>query len=726
MIHALFFFLILFFLFFYKTSSKISPISVSLSLSLSLTLWPSKQNNMNSATYPTISVGLLLLLTLHFLLPMVAESYGGRESGLGGSWELLLNSSGVVVMHMALTHLNTVIFYDQTSSGRTGYLLHPNRTCSAAAGGGNSSEGNDEGNSTNSMSSVDDCWAHSMAYDVATNSLRPLSLRTDTWCSSGSFLGNGTLRQTGGYGSGIRKIRFLQPCSDFSCDWTESPTPLADDRWYATSQILPDGGTDGANRPISHSTSSPLSLSQLSIARLRRPPASLACAARLRRPFAHNHSPHFTSSPLSHLSNHQPDVARLIADVARLLADVARLQTFYWLVCLGFVSDTDIGIDGADRVFILGGLNTFTYEFVPKSHSDEAAYDLPFLRQTRESTEKGNNLYPFVHLSSDGNLFIFANRDSILFDYRRNAVVRTFPRIPDTGARNYPSTGSSVILPLHHSDGFHRVEVMICGGAAAGAYQASRRGEYRRALSSCGRMVITEDFPEWTMEEMPGPRLMSDMLVLPTGDIFIINGATAGCAGWQSSINPVLSPYLYSPNGIPGERFSILPASNIPRMYHSAALLLPDGRILVGGSNPYYRYNFSGYPYPTELRMEAFTPYYLSEIFDGRRAMNVMVTGEGEAGIRYGEEFVVTFDIAFSSAVVEFVASAAPFVTHSLSMHQRVLRLGCREMEGVVEGTVRATVSAPPSPIAAPPGYYMLTVVNGGIPSKSIWVRFTF
>ncbi|KAK8943359.1 hypothetical protein KSP40_PGU005552 [Platanthera guangdongensis] len=552
---------------------------------------------------------------------MVAESYGGRESGFCGSWELLLNSSGVVVMHMALTHLNTVIFYDQTSSGRTGYLLHPNRTCSAAARGGNSSEGNDEGNSTNSMSSVDDCWAHSMEYDVATNSLRPLTLRTDTWCSSGSFLGNGTLRQTGGYGSGIRKIRYLQPCSDFGCDWTESPTLLADDRWYATSQILPDV---------------------------------------------------------------------------------------------------------ADRVFILGGLNAFTYEFVPKSHSDEAAYDLPFLRQTRESTEKGNNLYPFVHLSSDGNLFIFANRDSILFDYRRNAVVRTFPRIPGTGARNYPSTGSSVILPLHHSDAFHRVEVMICGGAAAGAYQASRRGEYRRALSSCGRMVITEDFPEWTMEEMPGPRLMSDMLVLPTGDIFIINGATAGCAGWQSSINPVLSPYLYSPNGIPGERFSILPASNIPRMYHSAALLLPDGRILVGGSNPYYRYNFSGHPYPTELRMEAFAPYYLSKILDCRRAMNVMVAGEGEAGIRYGEEFVVTFDIAFPSAVVEFVASAAPFVTHSLSMHQRVLRLECRGMEGVVEGTVSAVVSAPPSPVVAPPGYYMLTVVNGGIPSKSIWVRFTF
>ncbi|KAH0450401.1 hypothetical protein IEQ34_021093 [Dendrobium chrysotoxum] len=575
-------------------------------------------------TKPDTAAALMLLLMLQWPQPLAAHTSGGN--GLSGTWEVLLNNSGVVAMHMALTHLNTVIFFDQTSSGRTGYLLHRNSSCSGrrGGGGGGSSEPKNEGNGTKSSSQVKSCWAHSMEYDVATNTLRPLTLRTDTWCSSSSFLRDGTLQQTGGYSSGIRKIRYFRPCSDGRCDWTESPAVLAEGRWYSTSQILPDGGTEG----------------------------------------------------------------------------------------------------GADRVFILGGLNVFTYEFVPKSHPNETAYELPFLHQTSQRRDKGNNLYPFIHLSSDGNLFIFANRDSILFDYRHNTVLRTFPRLPGSGARNYPSTGSTVLLPLDHTNFFQRVEVMICGGAAVGAYHAALRGRYYQALSSCGRMVITDEKPEWIMEEMPGPRLMSDMLVLPTGNVLIINGATHGCAGWQKAINPVLTPYLYHPNGKPGERFSVLRASIIPRMYHSTALLLSDGRVLVGGSNPYYRYNFSGYPYKTELRMEAFTPYYMRKFFDDKRPMNVVVVG-GEEGIRYGEEFVVLFEMERrASTELEFVASAAPFVTHSLSMHQRVLRMECRGIQRLGEVLMSAVVKAPPSPVVAPAGYYLLTVVNGGIPSKSEWVRF--
>lgn len=52
--------------------------------------------------------------------------------------------------------------------------------------------------------------------------------------------------------------------------------------------------------------------------------------------------------------------------------------------------------------------------------------------------------------------------------------------------------------------------------------------------------------------------------------------------------------------------------TTIPRMYHSAATLLPDGRILVGGSNPHLQYDFSNVKYPTELSLEAFSPPYLA------------------------------------------------------------------------------------------------------------------
>lgn len=79
------------------------------------------------------------------------------------------------------------------------------------------------------------------------------------------------------------------------------------------------------------------------------------------------------------------------------------------------------------------------------------------------------------------------------------------------------------------------------------------------------------------------------MLLLPPGDIILINGATYGSAGWDEARNPV----LYLPDEDPTGGFVVLNPSQIPRMYHSTAALLPDGRVLVGESNPYQTYNFT-------------------------------------------------------------------------------------------------------------------------------------
>ncbi|XP_008793761.1 aldehyde oxidase GLOX-like [Phoenix dactylifera] len=554
-----------------------------------------------STTMRKAAASILLLVLMEWWCALGgARAEGG---GKGGKWELLLNNSGVVAMHMTLTHRNTVIMFDQTSAGPSQYRLRPS------------------GKRCDDRGYEPSCWAHSVEYDIATNTIRPLVIETDTWCSSGAFLGNGTLAQTGGFGNGSRKVRYFNPCSDRRCEWIESEKLLAANRWYATNHILPE----------------------------------------------------------------------------------------------------------EDRVVIVGGLDAFSYEFLPRSsEKEEGAFELPFLRRTRDRmVDKGNNLYPFVHVSSDGNLFIFANRDSILFDYHRHQVVKNFPRIPGDGARNYPSTGSSVMLPLEHEDGFRKVEVMVCGGAVARAPRAAKGGQFLDALSSCGRLVITDENPEWAMEEMPGPRVMNDMLILPTGHILIINGAKQGCAGWQMATTASYNPYLYEPKESLGNRFSVLNSTGIARMYHSSAIVLPDGRILVAGSNPYRLYTF-GVAYPTELRVEAFTPYYMGRFFDDKRPWNLSIQCDhGSDGITYGEEFGVWFELERKPAdVVEFYAYAPPFATHSLSMNQRMLKLECRSMVRDVSGRTHAVLKAPPSPVVAPSGYYLLTVVNGGIPSKSEWVRF--
>ena len=88
---------------------------------------------------------------------------------------------------------------------------------------------------------------------------------------------------------------------------------------------------------------------------------------------------------------------------------------------------------------------------------------------------------------------------------------------------------------------------------------------------------------------MPEGRVMGDMIVLPTGRVLIINGAERGAAGWDSGRRAARRPYLYNPGRPRGERFAALMETRIPRMYRSAAVLLADGRILVGGSNPQSR-----------------------------------------------------------------------------------------------------------------------------------------
>ncbi|KAK9277337.1 hypothetical protein L1049_006878 [Liquidambar formosana] len=528
----------------------------------------------------------------------------------GGNWVLLHSGIGISAMHMQLLNNNKVVIFDRTDFGPSNLSL-PAGKCR---------------NDQNDVALKNDCTAHSLVYDIATNTFRPLTVQTDTWCSSGSVSPDGTLIQTGGYNDGERVIRTFSPCDDDQCDWTELKSEyLSVRRWYATNQILPDA-----------------------------------------------------------------------------------------------------------RIIIVGGRNVFNYEFYPKdtagsASSSPANYYMQFLKETRDAKEE-NNLYPFLHLLPDGNLFVFANRRSISFDYKRNRVVREFPAIPGD-KRNYPSTGSSVLLPLilSGSKGTQspEAEVLVCGGAPAGSFPKAEKGNYVTASKTCGRIKVTDPQPEWAMEDMPMPRVMPDILLLPTGDVIIINGASRGTAGWEDATDAVLNPVLYStyePN--PTRRFTQLNPSTIPRMYHSSAVLLPDGRILVGGSNPHRAYNFTSYPYPTELSLEAFSPHYLAPLFSHLRPSILSVEIEGKT-VSYGQVFSVTFGLTMYHPDLGITVHmmTPSFTTHSVAMNQRMLVLNVAEVVQLSLFAYKVVVSGPTAAEVAPPGYYMLFVVHAGTPSHAVWVK---
>jgi Glyoxal oxidase N-terminus len=97
---------------------------------------------------------------------------------------------------------------------------------------------------------------------------------------------------------------------------------------------------------------------------------------------------------------------------------------------------------------VVGARRAFSFEPIPqpgKSNAGVSAFW--FLKETTEDSE--NNLYPFVHLIPDGNLFIFANDRAVILNPNTGKIVRELPNLKDgLTSRTYPPSGMSALLPI--------------------------------------------------------------------------------------------------------------------------------------------------------------------------------------------------------------------------------------------------------------------------------------
>ena len=265
--------------------------------------------------------------------------------------------------------------------------------------------------------------------------------------------------------------------------------------------------------------------------------------------------------------------------------------------------------------------NNPTVEYFPPKNiagSNGLPIHLPFLVDTLFS-----NLFPIAFSLPDGKVFMAANRDAMIYDWQTNTE-RRLPRIPNGVRVTYPMTGTGLLLPLSPENNY-TPEVLLCGGSTIddtkAGYEISSQDP---ASSQCSRIVLTDDgiATGWQVEQMPQARTMPDAVLLPTGEVLIVNGAGSGISGYGNVVdqvgasnadNPVLTPVLYNPNGPAGQRFSSagMPTSDIPRLYHSIATLTPNGDILIAGSNP--NLDRSEVKYGTEYRVEWLGPAYMKQ-----------------------------------------------------------------------------------------------------------------
>ncbi|KAE9370869.1 carbohydrate-binding module family 18 [Stipitochalara longipes BDJ] len=323
-------------------------------------------------------------------------------------------------------------------------------------------------------------------------------------------------------------------------------------------------------------------------------------------------------------------------------------------------------------------------------------------------------MYPFIHLLNDGTLFVFVSKASQVFNVGTNTIVKELPDLPGD-YRTYPNTGGSVLLPLSSANKWNP-DIIICGG---GAYQDITSP----TDPSCGRIQPLAANPEWEMDAMPEGRGMVEGTLLPDGTVIWLNGGNKGAQGFGLMADPTLEALLYDPTKPLGQRWSTLASSTIARLYHSVALLLLDGTLMVAGSNPVEMpvlQASAANPYVTEFRVENYVPPYLQGDRANQRPTDIVLSSTTITA--NGGQFTVSFQIVPNAKAVEVVFYHGGFVTHSVHMGHRMINL---DVAGWVPGGTnqKLTVTGPPNNNVAPPGPYVVYVLVDGTPGIGQFVQ---
>ncbi len=284
--------------------------------------------------------------------------------------------------------------------------------------------------------------------------------------------------------------------------------------------------------------------------------------------------------------------------------------------------------------------------------------------------------YPFMFVLPNGNVLQAGSDEGAYASEELNLTTDTW----------------SIVDP-NVVDGSSAVEYQPGKILKAGASDPETASNSAPSAATAYVLDTTQPSPKWQQTaSMSSPRTWLNLTMLPDGNVLATGGSTD--LGGVNPANAVYSAEEWSPTT---GTWTTLASMQVPRLYHSTALLLPDGQVLVAGGGENY-VNNDNYP-----SAQLYSPPYL---FNGPRP----TITSAPSTIQYGSNFFVQTPNGSSIASVSLIKLGS--VTHSVNMGQSFQNLSFQQATGGLN------IQAPANADLATPGYYMLFLVNGkGVPS---------
>lgn len=291
------------------------------------------------------------------------------------------------------------------------------------------------------------------------------------------------------------------------------------------------------------------------------------------------------------------------------------------------------------------------------------------------NAQLGQDLYPMMLLAPNGKVFN-PGPDAATRYLDTSGTGKWEPLLPNR-AGGYRGYGSAVM----YAPG----KILVMGGGDP-------------PTDTAEVIDLNQTSPAWRpVGSMTFARRQLNALLLPDGNV-LVTGGTSG-AGFNNT-DPTLSVYAAELWNPATESFSVMASASIPRLYHSATVLLPDGRVLSTGGNGH-------------RETEIYSPPYL---FNGARPM--IASAPAPASVGYGQSFFVETSDAAAITNVRMIRLSS--TTHAFNMGQHLAELDFSPASGGISATTPANGNL------APPGYYLLFILNGaGVPSMGEIMQLT-